>query len=420
MRSAGTVLEGLGSRVTRRWRRPAWPLAPLLADVLLAVGLGALALASTIGDYRRSGKHLPMLAVVLLLALVPPLLVRRRLPGTALVAVAAVQAGLFALRVQPSANFLVEMVAPYSVALYGSRQVRLAAGVGAGVALIAVALPTGLPSSDRTGVVGLLVGGVGAWILGNTLRERRARVTDLEDQAARLERERELEARRAVAEERLRIARELHDVVAHNLSVVVVQAQAAQRVLDGDVDRARAVVASIEGTGREALDEMRQLLGVLRASAELDQHGDDGEGGPFGPQPGLERLDELVEQVRAAGLPVTLRVEGARRRLAATVDLSAFRIVQEALTNALKHAGPAHAEVVVRYGSRELELTISDDGRGAAATLEGGRRDLPGSGHGLVGMRERVAMFDGELTAGPRPGGGYEVRASLPLEVAHT
>jgi len=234
------------------------------------------------------------------------------------------------------------MVAPYSVALYGSRRVRLAAGIGAGVALVAVALPTGLPSSERSGVLGLL------------------------------------------------------------LSVVVVQAQAAQRTLDRDVDRARAVVASIEGTGREALDEMRQLLWVLRAGAELER---DGEGGPFGPQPGLERLGELVEQVRAVGLPVTLRVEGARRRLAATVDLSAFRIVQEALTNALKHAGPAHAEVVVRYGDRELELTVSDDGRGAAARLEGGRGGLPGSGHGLVGMRERVALFDGELIAGPQPGG---------------
>jgi signal transduction histidine kinase len=413
------VLEDSGSGLTRRWRRPGWMwrLPPPLADGLLAVGLGLLSLMSSLGDSRRSGERLPTLAVVLLLALIPALFVRRRLPGTALVAVAAIQAGLLALRVQPSANFLAEMVAPYSVALYGSRRVRLATAVGAGVALVAVALPTGLPSSDRSGALALLLAGVGAWILGSTLRDRRARVTNLEDRAERLERERELEARRAVAEERLRIARELHDVVAHNLSVVVVQAQAVQRTLDRDVDRARAVVASIEGTGREALDEMRQLLGVLRGGAELEL---DGEGGPFGPQPGLERLGELVEQVRAAGLPVTLRVEGPQRPLAATVDLSAFRIVQEALTNALKHAGPAHAEVVVRYGDRELELTVSDDGRGAAAILEDGRGGLPGSGHGLVGMRERVALFDGELAAGPRPGGGYQVRARLPVEVAST
>src|SRR6266516_6087348 len=187
------------------------------------------------------------------------------LAGLMLVVVAGLQAGLFALRVQPSANFLVEMVAPYSVALYGSRRVQRASAVGAGVALLVLALPTGLPSSFRGNAISLLVVAVVAWLVGNTLRDRRGRFVDLEDRAARLERERELEARRAVAEERLRIARELHDVVAHNLSVVVVQAQAAQRMLDRDTERARAVVASIETTGREALDEMRQLLGVLRA-----------------------------------------------------------------------------------------------------------------------------------------------------------
>ena len=391
-------------------------LPPVLVDGLLAVGLGLLSLSSTISDARRAGTRLPALVVVLLLALVPALWVRRRLPGTSLVAVAAIQAGLFALRVQPSANFLAEMVAPYSVALYGSRRVRLATGVGAGLALVAVALPTGLKSSERSDTVALLVAGIGAWVLGATLRGRRAHLAELEDRTVRLERERALEASRAVAEERLRIARELHDVVAHNLSVVVVQAQAAQRTLDRDIDRARAVVASIEGTGREALDEMRQLLGVLRGGGETGPDWE--EASSYGPQPGLERLDELVAQVRAAGLPVTLRLEGNRRRLGPTVDLSAFRIVQEALTNVLKHAGPSRAEVVVRYGEHELELTVSDDGRGAAAVLDPRRGGLSGSGHGLVGMRERVALFDGELSAGPRPGGGYQVRARLPLEVS--
>jgi signal transduction histidine kinase len=202
-------------------------------------------------------------------------------------------------------------------------------------------------------------------------------------------------------------------VVAHNLSVVVVQAQAAQRILDRDLERARGVVVSIERTGREALDEMRRLLGVLRAgepSGDGEAEGD----GLFGPQPGLARLGELVGQLHAAGLPVSLRVEGDERPLEAAVDLSAFRIVQEALTNALKHAGPARAEVVLRYHPRDLELTVSDDGRGGSARLDG--RPVPGSGHGLVGMRERVELFGGELAAGPRPGGGYQVRARLPLE----
>jgi signal transduction histidine kinase len=390
----------------------------MVLDGLLAVGLGLLSLSSSLGDARRAGTRLGTLTVVLLVALVPALWVRRRLPGTTLVAVAAIQAGLLALRVQPSANFLAEMFAPYSVALYGSRRVRLATSVGAGVALVVAALPTGLPSYERTNTLALLLAGVGAWVLGATLRGRRAHVAELEDRTARLERERELEASRAVADERLRIARELHDVVAHNLSVVVVQAQAAQRTIDRDVDRARAVVESIERTGREALDEMRQLLGVLRGGAELESDGEEAEGeeAGYGPQPGLERVEELVAQVRSAGVPAELRLEGTPRPLGPAMELSAFRIVQEALTNVLKHAGAAHAEVLVRYGEREVELTISDDGRGAAAAL-GAEGGAPGSGHGLVGMRERVALFDGELSAGPRPGGGYRVRARLPLEV---
>jgi signal transduction histidine kinase len=415
-RGADAVLEGSNSTMTRRWW-PAWAptLSPMLVDGVLAAGLGLLSLSSSFGDARRAGTRLGTLTVLLLVALVPALWVRRRLPGTTLVAVAAIQAGLLALRVQPSANFLAEMVAPYSVALYGSRRVRLATSVGAGVALVVAALPTGLPSYQRSNAIALLLAGIGAWMLGATLRGRRAHVAELEDRTARLERERELEASRAVAEERLRIARELHDVVAHNLSVVVVvQAQAVQRTIDRDVDRARAVVESIERTGREALDEMRQLLGVLRDGAGLEPDGE--EAGSYGPQPGLERLEELVAQVRSAGVPAELRLEGTPRPLGPAMELSAYRIVQEALTNVLKHAGAAHAEVLVRYGEREVELTVSDDGRGAAAALAA-EHGAPGSGHGLVGMRERAALFDGELTSGPRPGGGYQVRARLPLEV---
>ncbi|HEX8863967.1 MAG TPA: sensor histidine kinase, partial [Actinomycetes bacterium] len=384
-----------------------WP-APVV-DGLLAIAAGWLAVVAALGDARR-GAHLPTLGVVLLLALVPALWVRRRWPAVTLVMVVGIQAGLFALRVQPSANYLVEMAAPYSVALYGSRRVQRVVVAAAGVALLGLALPLRwLRPSDRGAVFGLLVGGAVAWLVGNTIRERRERFVDLEDRAARLERERDLEAGRAVAEERLRIARELHDVVAHNLSVVVVQAQAAQRMLDLDTERTRTVVASIEGTGREALEEMRQLLGVLRGGEPGDP--EDGADGEFDPQPRLARLGELVEQMRAAGLPVTLRVEGAERPLGAAADLSAFRIVQEALTNTLKHAGPARAEVVLSYGERDLELTVRDDGRGLAAALD---RDqdgagLPSSGHGLVGMRERVALFGGELAAGPRPGGGYQI-----------
>lgn len=203
----------------------------------------------------------------------------------------------------------------------------------------------------------------------------------------------------AVAEERSRIARELHDVIAHSVSVMVVQAQASQRLLDGEQGEARQALGSIETTGRQALTEMRRLLGILRRTdAEL----------ALAPQPGLGSLDALIGQFRESGLPVDLRVEGEPRSLPPGVDLSAYRIVQEALTNALKHAGPARADVVVRYSDDGVELEIADDGPG---TGKGG-----GSGHGLVGMRERVALYGGTLESGKQDGGGYFVRARLPLD----
>jgi signal transduction histidine kinase len=237
-----------------------------------------------------------------------------------------------------------------------------------------------------------------AWLVGREVRRRRREVTLLQERAARLEHDQEEQARAAVVEERGRIARELHDVVAHSVSVMVVQAQAGPHLL-GEPDQARGVFRSIESSGREALVELRRLLGILRTGDEELA---------IGPQPGLSSLGSLVEQVREAGLPVELRVEGDPVQLPPGVDLSAYRIVQEALTNTLKHAGRAEAEVVVRYGPSALELEISDDGSGAPASVNG-------SGHGLIGMRERVALYGGALEAGTRNGGGYAVRARLPL-----
>jgi signal transduction histidine kinase len=204
-----------------------------------------------------------------------------------------------------------------------------------------------------------------------------------------------------VADERTRIARELHDVVAHAISVTVVQARGGRRMLDESPDEARAAFDAIERTSTHALAEMRRLLGMLRES-------DDDLA--LAPQPSLTRLDALAEQVRAAGLPVEIAVEGDPVELPPGVDLSAYRIVQEALTNALKHAGPARARVRVRYAQEELELEITDDGAGNG---DGG-----GSGHGLLGMRERVAVFGGELEAGVNAGGGYALRARLPIASA--
>ena len=202
-------------------------------------------------------------------------------------------------------------------------------------------------------------------------------------------------------EERARIARELHDVVAHSISVMVLQARGGRRVLESEPTDAREAFAVIESTGQQALDEMRRLVGMLRSGEKTL---------PLAPQPSLKEVGMLVEQVRAAGLPVQLDIEGEPRDLPPGVDLSAFRIVQEALTNALTHAGPARARVVLRYRADELELEISDDGTGDGSGS--------GSGYGLVGMRERVSVYGGELQAGRQPGGGYALRVRLPFRSA--
>ena len=217
----------------------------------------------------------------------------------------------------------------------------------------------------------------------------------------RMEQELELRqvAEQAAAEERARIARELHDVVAHSVSVMVVQASGVRRLLKDEQHRERDALLSVEQIGRQALTEMRRMLGVMRTEP--------GELPSLAPQPGLQHLERLVAQVEEAGLPVTLRIEGERPELSPGIDLSAYRIVQEGLTNALKHSRGGHAEVIVRYDDDSVQLEITDDGIGANGD---------GPGHGLVGMRERVALYGGKLVAGPRDGGGFVLRAELPVE----
>jgi signal transduction histidine kinase len=282
----------------------------------------------------------------------------------------------------------------YFCALYGltawtsRRQFQL----GVGLLLIPLPFDALAPNGPGTGsllftavtlVVMLLIRAV----LGD--RERRIRLA---------ERERDLAAREAIASERARIARELHDVVAHSVSVMVVQAEAGPRLL-ADPEQTRGAFHSIETTGREALAELRRLLGVLRSSDDR---------AATAPQPGLDSLDTLLRQLRETGLRVDLRVEGDPVALPAGVDLSAYRIVQEALTNTLKHAGRAEAEVIVRYASSFLELEILDNGVGPQAHSNG-------SGHGIAGMRERVALYGGALETGSRNGHGFATRARLPL-----
>jgi signal transduction histidine kinase len=236
------------------------------------------------------------------------------------------------------------------------------------------------------------------WLGGFAFRERDVQAAEAEERAARAERERETAARLAVAEERARIARELHDIVAHALSVMVLQVGAVRHKLPELPDEDKAALEDVERAGRTALAEMRRLLGAMR------DRGDEAE---LEPQPGLENLNALVARVRSAGLPVRLDVEGEPVPLPRALDLSAYRIVQEGLTNVLKHAEASHAEVVVRHRPDALELEVRDDGHGP---VKG-----DGLGHGLVGIRERVKLYGGELTAGPANGGGFVLSASLRL-----
>jgi signal transduction histidine kinase len=236
-------------------------------------------------------------------------------------------------------------------------------------------------------------------VVGDNMRTKRAYLRALEERAVRLEREREQHALRAAAEEQARIARELHDVIAHNVSVMVIQAGAARRIAERDPGRAEEAARLIESTGREALAELRRTLGMLRRSDEDIA---------LAAKPSLVRVGALLLGAQRAGLSASLTVEGTPRPLPPGLDLAAYRIVQEALTNVIEHAGPANAMVIVRYRREDVELEISDDGAGA-----GGANGVA-PGHGLVGMRERVALYGGELQAGPQREGGFRVRARLP------
>jgi signal transduction histidine kinase len=276
---------------------------------------------------------------------------------------------------------------------------RAAAGVAIGCATVAVLVERDLRIDSSEGIEVVILG-AGFCLAAFVLERRTRRAAALEERAVRSEREREERERVAVAEERRRIARDLHDVVAHGVGVMTVQAGAARLLLEDDPARARGPLLAVEQAGREALGELRRLLGILRR--------DEGEPA-LRPQPGLGDLEELVAQARRGGLPVELAVQGTPAPLPAGVDLAAYRIVQEALTNTRKHAGPARASVAVRYQSEALDLEITDDGRAHPNGT---------GGHGLIGMRERVTLYGGQLDAAPRPHGGYRVRAHLPLHTA--
>jgi signal transduction histidine kinase len=356
----------------------------------LDVTLVALVLAAGIGAAFHHGRHLAV-AVTLSVVAGLPLVARRGHPRAVALVVGAATVAMAALGVWDVPLAL--GVAVYTLAASRSR----AGSPGVGVVVIAaVAIAVFSSGLDFGGGAARIVFLIAAALLGDSVGSRRAYVREIEEKAERLEREREGETRRAAAEEQARIARELHDVIAHALSVIVVQAGAADDAFELDPQRAREPVRAIDTAARAALADLRRVLGVLQGEAEYE------------PQPGLARLDELIQQVRATGLDIALEIQGARKPLPAAVDLSAYRIVQEALTNTLKHAGAEHVRVRVGYGNR-LELEVQDDGRGPV-------NGAGAQGKGLVGMRERVSMLGGRLAAGPTPGGGYRVAAEIPIE----
>ena len=398
--SSGAPPAGLSARLAAN---------PVAVDAFIAFGLTALSILAILGGAQDLGSYDP-LSLVLLILTTLPLLVRRRWPLAVFIVCFGATMGHAALAREQLSTTLGFLVALFTV---GERKDRRTSGIIALVAAAFVAVIIAWRASLPAGLSGLVqteLAILATWVLGTWSRERGLRLGTAEERASRLEHEREERDRQAVAEERERIARELHDVVTHHVSVIVIQAGAAERALDNRPADARTAIEAIDRTGRQALTDMRRMLGILgRASAA---GGDAARGGDdLAPMPGLDRLGELLERVRAAGTPVELSVTGERRPLDPGVELSAYRIIQEALTNAMRHAPGARARVAVGYSASALDIQVEDEGgRGSGAPAE----LQPGSGHGLIGMRERVAVFGGEFEAYATER-GFRVAARLPL-----
>ncbi|MGH3132587.1 MAG: sensor histidine kinase [Gaiellaceae bacterium] len=380
-------------RIRELWRTDRGRLVHYLVALSLAVFLVA-EMATTEG--------VPGSLVVLAIVAATGLLFTRDAPFLAPLTVGAALAAIVGIDpdavFDSNAPFLVILFMPWCLGTYNERT-RAILGLAAYELLgIWANIEFAATSGDYFWIAAFMAV---AWTTGFALSRRSEQARELAERAVRLEREQMESAERAVAEERQRIARELHDVIAHSVSVMTVQAGAVRRLLQQEQEQERQALEAVEATGREALTEMRRLVGLLREHGAMPE---------FSPQPGMRTLDSLLDGVRAAGLPVDLEVEGSPRELPPGVDLTAYRVVQEALTNALKYAGPARAWVAVHWRDEELELEVANDGRGDG--------DGTGGGQGLAGMRERVSLYGGTIESGPRDGAGYVVRARLPLEEA--
>lgn len=388
----GLVSGWPGAERLRAWARR----HPTATDVLLACTLLPLALAVEHRGVASAARPLLFGTGVLL---VSTLAFRRRLPLTTLAAacVFALVQGLFGPPFPPTV--IAVLVAVYTVGAYSGRRRALAALAALGV-LIAVVVFRGdefAESAARFASASAVV--VAAFVLGVNVRMRRVYLVSLRDRALRAERERDQQSQIAAARERATIAREMHDIVAHNLSVMIALADGAAYAARTDATAAETASLHVSSTGRQALDEMHRLLGVLRNNSSDS---------PRTPQPGVAQIDELVTQVRTTGLPTSWTITGERFPLSPTAGLALYRVAQEALTNVLKHAvRPSAAHIRLSYTDPAVTLEVDDDGAGGRDTAG------PVAGHGLSGMRERVGVFGGEVAAGPRPGGGWRVTARL-------
>jgi signal transduction histidine kinase len=379
----------------RRLRR----MNPWVVDALLATFFVVICLVAHFNASKGNEDYTAASAwsVFLTLGAAVPYYFRSRAPlGVLLVStvsVVALTAGGYQTGAAPS----VLLVGMYTVAAYSDLRARLigAAGVAIGLVVVAVSKP---PGFNGASVIFEYVLFSAAYFLGATVRNRRLYTQQLEERAAQLERERDEEAKRAVSEERLRIAQDLHDVVAHSMGVIAVQAGVGAHVIESDPAEAKKSLEAISMTSRTTLTEIRRMLGVLRDDARAE----------YAPAPGLGDLERLVQQVSGAGVDSQVTWEGTRIELPPSIDLTAYRIVQESLTNALKHGGTnVHVDVTIRYEPEALAVEVVDDGRGINGRSNSG-------GHGLLGMRERVSVFGGSFEAGPRSGGGFRVAVRLP------
>jgi signal transduction histidine kinase len=325
-----------------------------------------------------------------------PLFWRRRAPFASAVLVAT---GVAITGKTPTDLHLILAALLFAMYSLGAHAPDRMAAAATTVALVLLSTSAAIRSTDTAvrDIVSIAAVVATALAVGRAMRGRELSVIASAERAAVIESEREEDLRGAARDERGRIARELHDVIAHGVTVMVVQAGAADQVIDHDPARARQALLAIQDTGRQALTDLRRLLGLMRDEDSLS----------LAPQPGLQELDALVDEIRKAGVPIEVEIRGEPRDLPAGVDLSAFRIVQEALTNVMKHAGAARVRVVVSYAPNAIELEVVDDGR----------TEVEGHGHGLIGMRDRVTLYGGTLEVGPSEHGGYRVRARLPLDV---